>query len=451
MRTHSLAAEFDATSRGASRSRELASASAQWKFRNPPGITGTFSGQAEPLDRSLRRERGREDLRRERFQLRSKARHLYPAEVHRMTGTMVPGRFASCGYVSRSTGGAQVVWANTSGKREAWWSNVARCHSAWACPVCAAAAMAHRAQEVETVTDWHRARELRGQTAHVSMLTLTVRHKRGSDAELAELLAGVADAWRSVTRGSPWRRWEKRTLVDGYVRRVEATHSTVHGWHVHLHVLVYHRRWDDPRLQTSELDTDFVRQRWEGAVRKHLGDARVPSMERGVRWDDITSARPGAYLTKLGIEVASISDKLPKRGNRTPWMLLRSAAEENRGADVGRWRAWVDATKGHKLLTISPRLRRQAGLCEADNDDPEAAAATLALRVPRAAWAWSITEDDGSTTRGGLRRSPRALCALLDAVEDGAPEHVLRTMVEEFWAPDRPIVWPDEAEAHDTT
>lgn len=312
--------------------------------------------------------------------------------------------------------------------------------------------MSQRAREVEAVGNAWRDSHNDTTAAHVAMVTLTVRHAGAHGRDLKRLLTGVSAAYRGLINGSPARRFDRKERIEGKIRRIETTHSHTNGWHVHVHALWFHRQYLDARLGLTmgPEAKERILERWKEQVRIHLGESYVPTDERGVDVLDVTSAHPGKYLTKMGIEVASIGDKTPKNGNRTPWMILRDATvrlatrpgwqREARAKstenDRRLWTEWAHATKGHKLITISRGLRELAGLDIEDSEEVKDEPGSAVISVPRSAWGWVIEHDDGTETRGGLRRHPEAICTLLEAVEAGDAEHVLSQIVERFTRPD---------------
>jgi hypothetical protein len=116
--------------------------------------------------------------------------------------------------------------------QHAYYRGLLRCGSVWECPVCASQIRAERAAELELAVDtWG--------PSCVAMLSLTVRHGLGDD--LRAVRAGVANSFRRVINGEPWKRFCSRFGLKHSVRALEVTHGAAHGWHPHLHVLLVSR------------------------------------------------------------------------------------------------------------------------------------------------------------------------------------------------------------------
>lgn len=236
----------------------------------------------------------------------------------------------------------------------AFLSGIVRCGSVWACPCCGAAICAERAEELQDLIRWA------GGTERAFLATFTIRH-HGLGHHFGSTLAGVADAWRFMARGSAWQRWRSRVGLIGDVRAIEATHGPRHGWHPHLHVLILAR--DTEALHRS---WDWLAQRWMSSVAKALGEEHVPDEEIGF---DLRPCTDVDYLAKLGLELATPGTKEAKHGNRTVGELARDVAEFARPADVELWKDYQRSTHGHKHLTWSRGLRAAAGLDDRDDEE----------------------------------------------------------------------------------
>lgn len=392
-------------------------------------------------------DRGDASARRERYALRAAARHLYPPALD-WAGIPRPSRFAGCGYVPA---GETPVTLRRGEDGSAWLAGVARCHSVWACPVCAAAILRERRDQAAAVQRAWRGTETADHAPAITLLTLTVRHAAGD--RLEALLGGLMRAWRRLTKGAPWSRFRRRMRLEGTIRRIESTHGR-RGWHPHLHVALFHKRHKDPRVQALELAAEmraeaWLREAWQRAVAAEMGEAHAPDLDVGIDLLDLSAGDAGRYLSKLGLELATITAKAPKRGNRTPWSILASAAASREGStDRALWAEWTRATKGHRCLEISPRLRALAGLEPDDSDEvSEPDDAADVLTVPSAQWrGWVERDDAGERVRWvpGLRSQPGAVCLLLESIEAGDPAEVQATILDHYARPPPRPEWEDE-------
>lgn len=142
--------------------------------------------------------------------------------------------------------GAGVTIRTKGGK--AYTSGVVRCSKIWLDPVCSAKIRANRAEEISAALVRHiRA----GGTAY--MVTLTLQHHKRHD--LAPLMDSLRDAFKALLTGSQWagdpkrgREGERARMgVLGYVRSTEGTYGESHGWHPHLHVVLFLGARQKPR------------------------------------------------------------------------------------------------------------------------------------------------------------------------------------------------------------
>ena len=264
------------------------------------------------------------------------------------------------------------------------------------------------------------------------LLTLTVRHREGDD--LAALVRGLADAFKRLVNGAPWKRFCARVGIVGFVRALEVTHGA-NGWHPHLHAVLLVR---DPAALAGEIE--WLRTRWHDCVVEVLGNKAEPN-GHGV---DLRPCRHANYLAKLGLEVTAPGEKRARGTSRTPWEILadigaspapddkRSPDEidADRARDVGLWQTWEKAMRGRKMLTWSKGLRAAAKLGRERDDeeiveDNEKGVPVVFLRAET----WDRVRD--------VRGLP---AALLTACERGGPPAV-EAMLVQYLGP------PPEAEA----
>jgi hypothetical protein len=274
---------------------------------------------------------------------------------------------------------------------------LASCGSIWACPVCSAKIRNARAQEIaDAAANWHRAGN------SVLMVTFTAPHDLGMP--LADLLPVIAKSFSAVIAGRPWLRLKQRVPVVGTIRSVEITHGP-HGWHPHLHVLVFIEGQADA-AQLAALGI-HVRSKWRKFIVK--AGYRAPSELHGVKIDVCTSAaEAGLYIAKTqdgrspGNELARADLKSGKAGHCTPFELLGEVADTGDLAVLPLWLEYERATRGHQCITWSKGLRRLLLGVEPERSDEEVAAeevgGDLVMEISRPAWR-AITRNLGLETR----------------------------------------------------
>lgn len=284
-------------------------------------------------------------------------------------------------------------------------SQVHRCGSGWACPVCAPVIRQSRAAEVDEAIRRHL-----DAGGGAEFVTLTVPHY-AADA-LAPRLRAIRRALGQVLNGRPW---QKRASAFGYlgaIRAVEVTYGW-HGWHPHLHaVLLFERALTD--AERADMRSWMVG-RWAGVVAAR-GWGKL-SGRHGVDVRQVTADGLGDYVTKVengwtaGAELARGDLKSGGKG-WTPFRLLYELASTGEVRWLRLWTEYEEATRGGHYLEWSRGLRaRLLGDVE-DKSDVERAASegggSSVLRV--------LVEAEG------WRREVRAgtVGLLLDSLEDRA-------------------------------
>lgn len=224
------------------------------------------------------------------------------------------------------------------------------CGSVWACPCCAARIYARRAAELGQAFDlW--------QSSEPTMVTLTVRHNAGD--ELERLRRGLAKAWEFLWRGRAGMARRKAWGIRHWVRAVEVSHGK-NGWHPHIHAFVFAMH-----PLTAESTKRELALAWRRAVVKALGFKFRPSVRRGTDIQPRGSAR--AYLSKMGLEIHSITKEGRKPGYRSPWQIAQDAARGDRRA-ASLWQTYVRAMYGARQLTWSRGAKVRFGLKDVSDD-----------------------------------------------------------------------------------
>jgi hypothetical protein len=283
--------------------------------------------------------------------------------------------------------------ASGGSSQYAYFRGVGRCGSVWECPACAVQIRAQRAEELKfAVEQWG------GDT--VVMLSLTVRHDFADD--LCEVRRGLANSFRRLINGNPWKRFSREFGLLHHVRSIEVTHGA-NGWHPHLHILFFL----DGKLTEAEL-TDASAQleaRWASCVRAALGREFVPN-EHGV---DLRKCKKADYLAKLSFELSDPGTKKGRGKNRTPLQIAASAASGKCEADDALWMKYCEGMRGAKMLTWSRGLREFVGL---DQECTDEAAADTEEGEPSE----TVTVIAGEAW-DAARHKPGVACAILDTAE----------------------------------
>ncbi len=266
-------------------------------------------------------------------------------------------RVGACGHrrIARDVEVVRRTATRESGEtyQHAYYRGLLRCGSVWECPVCAMQIRAERADELK------RAVHVWG-PGNVAMLSLTVRHGLGDD--LRATRQGITAAFQRFIRGRPWERFCKKYGIEYHVRALEVTHG-LHGWHPHLHALLF---LEIP-LSTAELDaaTTWLQERWRNCIRRALGSDFVPN-DHGV---DLRHSKRADYLAKFSLELVDPGTKRGRGNNRTPLQIAVSAVTGRCPDDEALWVAYCAGMRGAKMLTWSNGLRAAVELDVEESDE----------------------------------------------------------------------------------
>lgn len=310
-------------------------------------------------------------------------------------------------------------------------TGVQLCGSIHACPVCAPKIRETRASEVNRAAVAHL--EAGGGLAFV---TLTLPHGHGDD--LAALLDSVADGWRRIWQGRSGQARRATWGNPGYIRALDFTHGA-NGWHPHLHVLLFlPEPLDDDQLDLLERDLYVPWSQW--SVERGHG---LPSRRHGVRVDAVrTRPELGGYIAKIddgwhaGRELSRSDLKKAASGSRTPWQILRSAAENGDVDDLSLWKVYELATKGRRAITWSRGLKARYAIEEQTDEEIAEAevGGDLVALIPTDVW-------------GKLRRRRGLTVRVLTAAEVGGFWAVRDLLVHELgWALASAVKPPPEDE-----
>lgn len=249
----------------------------------------------------------------------------------------------------------------------AYYCDVQTCGSVWSCPVCAARIRQRRAQEVERIAVEHLATG-----AGVGFLTLTFPHSRGDD--LASMLATLTKCWDRVQQSARYRRHAAALDLLGFIRATEVTYGAWHGWHPHLHLLLFAGR--DVTAEEWAVLRDVVSEVWSGAVVKAGRDR--PGEVVGVTLAPVLTAGVGRYLGKvqdhygepssIGRELQRGDLKKGRKRSRTPFELAE-AAVQGVVPELPLWWEYERATKGRRAIAVSTELRRRYGFDDRADED----------------------------------------------------------------------------------
>lgn len=300
------------------------------------------------------------------------------------------------------------------GRPVASYHGLMTCGSVWSCPRCSAVIAHTRAEEIGSAV-----RECHRQGGRVYLMTLTMRHT--SRDRLAELWDGLSSGWRAAFGARSWTGQKARTVerrgqlsdiaeiigdaerfgVAGLTRVVEATYGAArdggHGWHLHIHALVFAtgslatglddlgvRELGDAhgrRKRSIDGIRDCVSDQWGACVdwewlSRNIFAARVHS-----RWSAGLSKSGFVAPGWVGVDVREVSDS----GSEYLSQYLAKATYDV-AAKIGLEVGAGQVTKSGRVARNRTPFEILAGLSESVD------ARGFGVRTPRQ---WSVVEAGG--------------------------------------------------------
>lgn len=319
-------------------------------------------------------------------------------------------RVRSCRRWSHTSEGQVHVRRTVEGdKVTSGYEGLAKCGSAWSCPMCARTIEARRREEIRHIVQGARADGLQ-----IAMLTMTLRHKDGQS--LAKLLDVSGKGYRSVMDSRAVRNRLKELGLDGYVRVLEINVGR-NGWHPHYHVVLLF----DTELQGVVFD-DALKELADAMFRTWSNKAKKEGLAKPMRdffhIERIDAGDVSTYLTKksfvpneknieaVGFEMAGRTVKDARGESRTPWDVFADFTDTGDLDDLDLWHEYEGATKGKRSITFSRGLKaRYVGADVSDQDIVDEEKGTVEDRI--------FTIIDWST----VARKKGLYTKILDAVE----------------------------------
>lgn len=283
-----------------------------------------------------------------------------------------------------------------------WFGGFCRCHSVWACPMCAPAIRGGRARELGSA--------LRGllvdRGGGALHSTYTVPHHQGD--RLSTVFDVVTKAWGAVCVDKSVREIRGDIGME-FTRSTEVTVGG-NGWHPHLHVGEVS---PGPlcRNHTKEY-REICFRAWCSALDR-LGWS--PPDERYGLSMSRADASMGDYVSK----VQGLADELLRLDTKStgktepPFLVLRRAVAGDESAHR-LWSEYEVATKGRRALSYSGGFRKLCPVVEAADDE------LLAAPVE----SWRVGGLDGRTA-DLLSRHPHGFEGFVEMVGPGTPEALL--------------------------
>jgi hypothetical protein len=110
--------------------------------------------------------------------------------------------------------------------------------------------------------------------------------------------------------------------------------------------------------ELTDVDKRELAERWQDSVQAELGSRYVPDDAHGTTIDE---SHRTDYIAKLGLEVAAITTKSAKNGNRTMWTVAADAADGDKES-AAIWSRYVRDMFGCRQLFWSKGAKKAFGI-----------------------------------------------------------------------------------------
>ena len=258
------------------------------------------------------------------------------------------------------------VWAKLDAYLPGHFVGLQTCALPWLCPICSPKIAQRRANEIQQAMG-----QCLAQGGQVLMPTFTIPH--GRQDRLTDTLALIKDALRWMGKNRAYRQLQTRLGVQGRIIATEINHGEANGWHPHFHELWF---FEGSGVDAAQLEEDLYHL-WKAACLKYgLGE---PSRKHGVVVQD--GSRAASYVSKMGDKPWTLADEMAKanakkgrRSNRSFWQLIDCYMDDN-ATTQHRNRAkqliieYAEATKGRKVLTWTPGLKKLYAVTETTDEE----------------------------------------------------------------------------------
>jgi hypothetical protein len=249
-------------------------------------------------------------------------------------------------------------------------SGLMRCESASACVVCSARIAKGRGEWLSKV--FEQAVE-RGET--ISMLTLTVRHKKGDD--LRTLLQAMEASYRNLQGTHAFKQLRSKYNAK-FVRVTEVTYGK-NGFHPHFHIAIIHSQGVNFNLYRSELTDIWCKWIVNNGLLAPLAKNALNIVENA------TNEQRAWYLTKSNglssLEVTNGRYKVAKGENMSIWGVHSLAvAGDYKSGKV--WRAYEGGIYKKRIFVVSRGMSEEYGVYM--KSEGEMSADEFTLSIPEA-------------------------------------------------------------------
>lgn len=284
-------------------------------------------------------------------------------------------------------------------------ANLEHCCSPWSCPVCSTVIRAERANTLrQAVVTWL--------DSYHSLLFLTLTRPHMKSERLDTGIDIVQGTWSDIIASQRWRTIKQEYGIAHWQRATEITWSAAHGWHVHIHALLFIEEAEASDLPSLTRDLSGI---WSETITRH--GSRAPSKRHGIDLKPVRSTpdKIPDYLFKppdnIANEIIRMDAKQGRGRSYAPFQLLDQSTHDQIGLTQAKslWLEYAHATHGQRSTTSSRQLYTH--LVDTTELTDEQIINDVCRGMP-------VLELTASTYRK-IKRMPDILATILDKVETG--------------------------------
>lgn len=253
-------------------------------------------------------------------------------------------RHTYCGYITK----AEYIKIIKNEQSNYHFNGFATCKMVWRCPSCSYKLLKARAKEIYQLASAHQ------NTKHqLGFVTLTVKHKKFD--KLKTNNDRIIELFRKFQNHTYFQQLKKNQLL-GQIKAFEHTYTEKNGWHPHLHIIFFWKTKSENEV--NELQKEIIKKwaKYTGGSINAQNQKPVYSLgeisDYVTKWDSVQELTNTQNKEGKGITPFQMLGKITNKELLFKEIDLKKSTQKLKSL----WLEYVEATKGNRRITISPKL-----------------------------------------------------------------------------------------------
>lgn len=253
----------------------------------------------------------------------------------------------SCGYARMN----QFPTIKQTAKNQYHFENVIHCQNIHRCPTCSERILKQRGKEIYRLTSAHLKTDKK-----LGFITLTQKHSKKDS--LSKTLNQINSSWRKIQNHTFFKNIKKESLFLGQIKSLEITNTQKNGWHPHLHIIIF---WNTNSEKEVEKLQKQIIQKWT----KYTGNSENAQDQKII----YSNGEISDYITKWTASQELTGQNYKNSKGINPFQLLpltksneihfnAKTIKQSQQISKSLWLEYVEATKGKRRITTSPKLNK---------------------------------------------------------------------------------------------